>query len=172
MSFQNNFIISRVFEAPKDVVFRAWTDSTEIIQWWGPPGVTNTVSVMDVRSGGAYRIVMHYKGEEYPVKGIYREVRKPDCIVMTMDCAEHPSQWHDQVKPNRGRDENNPVGIMLATVTFEGQNNKTKLTIKINFRSAYVREAMLKMGMNEEWALSLERLANLLAKEKSREAVY
>jgi uncharacterized protein YndB with AHSA1/START domain len=164
MPAPNEFFITRVINAPKVFVFNAWTDPKQLILWWGPPAVTNTISVMDVKAGGAYRIVMHHEGTEYPIKGIFREIKKPELLVMTMDCSEHPAQWHDLVKPDRKKGEDNPVGEMLETVTFEDQNNQTKLTIRIRFASTGIRDAMLKMGMKEGWSLSLDRLADHLAK--------
>ncbi|MFD2273315.1 SRPBCC domain-containing protein [Undibacterium arcticum] len=88
----------------------------------------------------------------------------PERLVMTLDCSEHPDAWHDMVKPNRARDERNPAGEMLSTVTFEDVDGKTKLTIRTRFESATIRDAMLKMGMTEGWTESLERLAAHLAK--------
>jgi uncharacterized protein YndB with AHSA1/START domain len=164
MPISNDFLISRIFNAPKVFVFNAWTDPKQIILWWGPPAVTNTISVMDVKPGGAYRIIMHFEGVEYPIKGVFREVIKPERLVMTMDCSEHPAEWHDLVKPDRKKGENNPAGEMLETVIFEDENNQTKLTIRIRFESAETRDAMVKMGMNEGWSLSLDRLAEHLAK--------
>jgi len=133
-------------------------------QWWGPRTFTNPVCEMQVRPGGAYRIVMRSaEGVEYPLKGVYREIMEPERLVMTMDCSEHPAEWHDLVKPNRQQEEGNPAGDMLSTVTFEEIDGKTKLTIRIRFNSAAIRDAMLKMGMTEGWSQSLDRLAEELA---------
>ncbi len=70
------------------------------------------------------------------------------------------------VKPNRAKGENNPAGIMLATVTFEeireGKGIKTRLTVRMRLASAEIRKSMVKMGMNEGWGQSLDRLAELL----------
>lgn len=89
---------------------------------------------------------------------------KPLRLEMTMDCSEHPAEWHDQVKPNRAKGENNPAGEVLMSVTFEVVDRKTRLTIRTRFESAEMRNAMVKMGMNEGWSESLERLGSLLVK--------
>jgi uncharacterized protein YndB with AHSA1/START domain len=162
---EQDFIITREFDAPRELVFKMWTEPKHMAQWWGPRDVINPVCEMDVRPGGAYRIVMHdLNGIEYPIQGVYRQVVKPERLVMTMDCSEHSEEWHDMVKPNRQKWERNPAGEMLATVTFEELNGKTKVTIRVRLISATIRDAMVKMGMNEGWSQSLDRLGELLAK--------
>ena len=103
------------------------------------------------------------EGVEYPLTGFYREIVKPERLVMTMDCAGHPDEWHDQVNPNWRKEGPNPVGEMLTTATFEALGGKTKLTVRTRLKSAAIRDAMLKMGMTEGWSQSLDRLAEELA---------
>jgi uncharacterized protein YndB with AHSA1/START domain len=159
------FVISRQFDAPRELVFKMWTEPKHMSEWWGPRNFTNPVCEMDVRPGGAYRIVMRgTDGVEYPLQGIYREVVKPERLVMTMDCSEHPDEWHDLVKPNREKGDRNPAGEMLATVTFEELAGKTKVTIRMRLVSAAIRDALVRMGMSEGWSESLDRLAALLVK--------
>jgi uncharacterized protein YndB with AHSA1/START domain len=157
------FVITRVFDAPRELVFRAWTEPKVMAQWWGPRGMAARCE-MNVRPGGAYRIVMRGPdGEEYPAKGIYREVVRPERLVMTMDCSEHPDEWHDMIKPGRARDDRNPVGVMLTTVTFEERGKKTEVTVRMRFISAEIRDSMVKHGMHEGWSQSFDKLAELLA---------
>ena len=132
-------------------------------QWWGPHTFTNPVCDMDVRPGGAYRIVMRGPdGREYPFKGVFREVVEPERLVMTGDTSEHPADWHALLKQNlKGGDE--PPKEFLWSATFAKQGGKTKLTVRLRFESAAIRDAMVKMGMNEGWSQSLERLAEVLA---------
>ncbi|HXB03070.1 MAG TPA: SRPBCC domain-containing protein [Opitutaceae bacterium] len=159
------FVISRMFDAPRELVWKAWTEPKHMAQWWGPSSFTTPVCELDVRPGGAYRIVMRgADGVDYPITGVYREIVPPARLVMTMDCTEHPAAWHDMVKPDRKKGEKNPAGEMLQTVTFESFDGKTKLTIRICLETAAIRDAMVKMGMNEGWSLSLDRLAELVAK--------
>ncbi len=163
-----DFMITRIIDAPRALVFRAWTEPRHLARWWGPRGFTNPVCELDVRPGGAYRIVMRApppEAVEYPLKGVYREVVEPERLVMTMDCSEHPAAWHDLVKSNRQKGEDNPAGEMLTTVTFEeeGGGGKTRVTVRTRFESGAVRDAMLKMGMTEGWSQSLERLGSHLA---------
>ncbi len=159
-----DFVITRIFDAPRTLVFQAWTDPRHVTHWWGPKGFSNPVCQMDVRPGGAHRVVMRSpEGVDYPITGHFQEIVEPERIVMTMDCAEHPPEWHDAVKPNRQPGDNNPAGVMVQTVTFEDLNGKTKLTIRTRFKSREIQQAMLKLGMTEGWTGSLDRLAEVLA---------
>ena len=165
MTPEREFVIFRIFDAPREAVFKAWTDPKCLALWWGPKGFTNPICELDVRPGGVYRIVMRsIEGVDYPVKGVYREVIKPERLVMTIDCSEHPAEWHDLVKPDRARGEDNPAGEMLGTVIFEDIGGRTKLTVRTHFQSTAIRDAMLKLGMSEGWSQSFDRLADYLAR--------
>lgn len=158
-----DFVISRVIDAPRDLVFAAWTDARHMERWWGPRTVTNLSCEIDARAGGTYRIVMRGPdGLDYPVKGVYREVVRPSRLVFTMDCSEHPPEWHDLVKPGRGGGETNPAGEMLTTVTFEEVAGGTRIRVRVELPSAAIRGTMEKMGMKWGWSQSFERLEELL----------
>jgi uncharacterized protein YndB with AHSA1/START domain len=160
------FILTRLFDAPRELVFRAWTEPQHVARWWGPRGMTTPVRQMDVRPGGAYRIVMRSpEGVDYPMKGIYREVVRPERIVYTADLSEHPREWHDLVNPDRRKDE--PFKEILNTITFEQQGGKTKVTIRMDFESEARRDSYAKLGMSQGWSQSLEKLDELLVDENS-----
>jgi uncharacterized protein YndB with AHSA1/START domain len=162
---ERDFVITRVFDAPRETVFSAWTDPKHLAQWWGPRIFTTYIYEMNVRPGGAYRIAMRVSdGTEYSIKGLYREIVKPERLVMTMDVSEHPAAWHDMVKPNRRKDESNPAGEMLMTATFDEVGEKTRLTVRVRLISTEIRDAMLKMGMTEGWSESLDRLREVVAR--------
>jgi uncharacterized protein YndB with AHSA1/START domain len=159
-----DFVISRVFDAPRELVWKAWTDSKHMAQWWGPRNFMNPVCELDVRVGGAYRIVMRSpEGADYPVEGFYREVVEPERLVMTVDCSGHPDSWHDLVNPNRDKTKK-PTLDCVQTVTFETLDDKTRLTIRTRFESAAIRDAMVKNGMTEGWSQSLDRLAESVSR--------
>jgi catalase len=165
---EREFVITRVLDVPRALVFDAWTDPRHMARWWGPHVITIPVCEMDVRPGGAWRIVMRGPdGVEYRVKGVFVEVENPHHLVMTMDCSEHPEAWHDQIFPDRKKGERNPAGEMLMTVNFQERAGRTALTVRVRFDSAAIRDAMVKAGMNEGWSQTLERLAGLLAKTPS-----
>src|SRR6185295_20302708 len=76
---ERELVLTRVFDAPRELVFRAWTDPKHMEQWWGPKVFTNRVEKMDVRPGGAWRIIMCAPdGTEYPAQGEYREIVPPE----------------------------------------------------------------------------------------------
>jgi uncharacterized protein YndB with AHSA1/START domain len=153
------FVIERIFDAPRHLVFEAWTDPRHLARWWGPRICTCPVCEVDLRPGGAYRITMRMPdGVDYPVTGVFREIVKPERLVMTMDCTEHPAAWHDMVKANRAATDINPAEIFVMTATFDEMEGKTRLMVRIRFASDAIRDAMLKMGMNEGWSQSLDRL--------------
>lgn len=167
----DEYLISRVLDAPRQQVFDAWIDPDQLSQWWGPHGYTNPACEIDARVGGAYRIVMRdADGTDYPVKGVYREILAPLQLEMTLDCSEHPPAWHDKVHPHRAQGDENPAGIMLQTATFADFGGKTLLTIRIRFESVWIRDALLQMGMREGWTQSLERLAQHLTASAPRQA--
>ena len=157
------FVIERELGAPRERVFRAWTEPEQLAAWWGPRAFTTPVCRVDARPGGRFQIVMRSAdGMEYPIKGVYWEVLSPARIVMTIDCSEHPVEWHDMVNP--GRDRSKPARLeALLTATFvEVEPDRTRLTIRMSFDSAIIRDGMIKTGMNEGWSGSLDRLAELL----------
>jgi uncharacterized protein YndB with AHSA1/START domain len=154
-----DFVITRVFDAPRGLVFRAWTDPRHLARWWGPHGFTNPVCELDARPGGAWRIVMRGPdGQEHPAKGVYREVVEPERLVLTIDHSELSEEWHDLVNPARDKSKGKPALEALTTVTFEEHGGKTRLTIRLRFESPEVRGLLEKLGMAEGWSQSLERL--------------
>jgi len=159
-----DFVISREFDAPQELVWKAWTNSKHMTKWWGPRDFTNPVCDLDVRVGGAYHITMRSPdGIEYPMEGTFLEIREPERLVMSMDCSGHPDSWHDLVQPQRDKSKK-PVVDMVQTVTFDKIGARTKLTVRTRFASTAIRDAMLKVGMNEGWSQSLDRLGESLVK--------
>ncbi len=158
------FVITRVFDAPRELVFRMWTDPKHLANWWGPRIMKTPVCELDVRPGGKHRIVMRAPDNvDYPITGVFQEVTPPQRLVLTMDPSEHPAAWHDLVKPDRKKSETNPAGVILTTVTFEESDGKTTMTVRQKLQSPSIAQAMKKMGMREGWSESLDRLAEQLA---------
>ncbi|MGH6819472.1 MAG: SRPBCC domain-containing protein [Methylocella sp.] len=146
-------VITRIFDAPSELVFKMFTDPKHLARFWGPAGFTSTVREMDPRPGGTFRLEMRGPdGATYPCEGLYREVITPERIVYSggPDCG-HPCGGG---LPPRA----------LVTITFAGHDGKTTLTINTRFESIADRDAAVKMGFNTGWASSLDRLADLLEK--------
>lgn len=144
-------VMERVFDAPRELVFQAWTDPKHVAQWWGPKGFTNPVCELDVRPGGA--ILIHMRGPDgvvYPTKGVYREIVSPERLVFTNSAFE-------------GEEGNSQLEV-LTTVTFGEHNGKTKLTLRAVVVKSTPEVAAALAGMEEGWNQSLDRLAEDLAK--------
>lgn len=147
---ERGLVITRVFDAPRELVFKLWTDPKHLMRWWGPRGFTNPICELDVRPGGAWRIVMRAPdGAEYPCQGIYREIVAPERLVFTNDATDK---------------EGNAILEGLTTVTFAAQGGKTKLTLQTRAVAIVSYAAQFLDGMEAGWTQSLERLAGLIAK--------
>jgi uncharacterized protein YndB with AHSA1/START domain len=158
------FVISRVFDAPRDRVWKSWTEAERLKKWWGPKGFTVTHCKIDLRPGG----IMHYclrmpDGNEMWGKFVYREIVKPERLVFVNSFSDkdggitvHP------MSVNWPRE-------MLSTVTFEEQGGKTKLTVQwipLDTSTALERKTFeegresMKMG----WTGTMDQFVEYLAK--------
>jgi uncharacterized protein YndB with AHSA1/START domain len=138
-------ITTRVFDAPREVVFQAWTDPERLKCWWGPKGFTNPVCEVDARQGGAIRIHMRAPdGVVYPMTGVFREIVEPERLVFVSSALD-------------GNGE--PLFEVLNTVTFAEEGGKTRLTLHARVSKVKAEAARHLAGMEEGWALSLDRLA-------------
>ena len=140
-------VVSRLFDAPRTLVFDAFTDSKHVGNWWGPRGFSITTQSMDVRVGGVWRFVMHGPdGVDYPNKITYLEIMKPERLVYDHGDAGAP-------------------GYFRTTVTFAEEGLKTRLTMRLLFQSAEERETVVKKYNAIEGAnQTLERLGEQLEK--------
>jgi uncharacterized protein YndB with AHSA1/START domain len=145
-------VITRVFDAPRELVFEAWTDPKHIASWWGPRGFTTTVHSMDVAPGGVWRLTMHGPdGRDYKNKIVYLEVAKPERLVYK-NTPEHGSEPADHE----------------TTVTFEEQDAKTTVTLRMLFASAETRNHVVTTYKAVEGgSQTLSRLAEYLAAKRS-----
>jgi uncharacterized protein YndB with AHSA1/START domain len=157
-------VFTRIIQAPRALVFQAWTDPAHLSKWWGPHGMTNPVCEVDLRPGGAQRIVMRSAdGVEYPMRGVFHEIVEPERLVYSCIIEDHPAEWHAQLRQNYGSSDSQPTNELLFTVTFEEFHGHTRITILTRFPATADRAAFLKMGMSEGWGQSLEKLEALLA---------
>ena len=114
-SDERELMVTRVVDAPRQLVFKTWTQPEHIARWWGPQGFTTIHCEMDVRVGGAYRFGMRSpQGTERWKRGVYREIVEPERIVFTF-------AW-EQPDGRLGHE-------LLVTVTFEALGSKTRLTL-------------------------------------------
>jgi uncharacterized protein YndB with AHSA1/START domain len=153
---ERTIVITRVFDAPRALVWKAWTDASHLGQWWGPRGFTNPVCEMDARPGGALRIVMRAPdGAEHPMTGVFREVVEPERLVFTAVAEDE-----------RG----NALLEALTTVTFAEQGGKTKLTVQARAVGLAVAAARMLEGMQAGWTQSLDRLAAHVSRTRGQVA--
>jgi len=143
-------VFTRIFDAPRELVFQAWTDPAHLKHWWGPTGFTNPVCEFDARPGGAIRIHMRAPdGVIYPMSGTVQQVDEPNRLVFISSAL----------------DENgDPFFRQLNNVTFEDQDGKTKLTLHVTVSNITERGRPFIAGMEMGWNLSLDRLAKLIAR--------
>ena len=146
---EREIVTSRVFDAPRELVWSAMTDAKHVVNWWGPRGFTTTVETMDVRVGGVWKHTMHGPdGTDYPNKSIFREVVRPERIVYS----------------HAGGDGKGPGANFVAWWTFEEiAANRTKLTVRLVFPSKDARDFVeQKFGAAEGGKQTLARLAEYL----------
>jgi uncharacterized protein YndB with AHSA1/START domain len=138
--------MTRVFDAPRDLVFEAHSSCEHLKHWWGPRRYEIGSCEVDFRPGGAWRIVhLGPDGEEQAFRGEFREIVPPERIVWTFE-------W-----------EGMPGHISVETLTLEEQDGRTKLTATSVFDSVEDRDGMLQSGMEEGAAETWDRLAEYLA---------
>jgi len=141
----------RVFDAPRELVFEAWSDPRHLSQWWGPDGFTTTTSAFDMRPGGVWRFVMHGPdGRDYQNRITFDEIVRPERIVYR----------------HGGGDDVEPVQFR-TTVTFEDLGHgRTRLTMRGLFPSEAERERVIRdYGADKGLAQTMARLADYLASQ-------
>jgi uncharacterized protein YndB with AHSA1/START domain len=148
-------VLSRTFDAPRELVFEAFTQPEHLAQFWGPTWTRCPVCEVDLRVGGAFRVDMQGPdGTVYPCTGTYREIVPPERIVYSATTTD-----------------DNPCGGGLpphstVTISFADQGDKTRLTVRAELQSRDARDAAIAGGFNEGWMDSFDRLAETLASRR------
>ena len=160
----SEFVISRTFNAPRDIIFDMWTDPKHLVNWMGPTGSKSHYKTADIRPGGMSHYYMEIPGGKLWGKVNYKEIQKPSRLVYVQSFS----------------DENGGLGThpmapifppeMLTTVIFEASGNKTNLTLTWIAVNATDEEIAtfegMKPGMTQGWGGSFERLDEYLANQK------
>jgi uncharacterized protein YndB with AHSA1/START domain len=144
-SSERELVITRVFDAPRELVWKAWTDPEHLMRWWGPKYFTSPACKIDLRVGGRYLFCMRSpEGKDFWSTGVYREIVEPERIVWTDSFADEkgnpvpashyglPGDWPEE---------------MLVTVTFDEHQGKTKMTLRHAGHPAEMEE-MAEAGWN------------------------
>ena len=140
--------LTRVYDAPRETVFKAWTDPEQVARWWAPKMFTATVCEVDARVGGKLRIVMRAPdGSEYPMRGEFREMVVPERLSFTNIAVDN---------------EDRPIIDGFTTVLFAAEGDKTRLTVITRGKAVVPAAVQYLQGMEAGWSQMLEKLAELL----------
>jgi uncharacterized protein YndB with AHSA1/START domain len=142
--------VTRVFDAPRELVFKVYNDPDAMPHWLGPSRLTMIIESMEVRPGGTWRYVHRdLDGTEYGFRGVYHDVVAPERVVGTFEF------------------EGMPGHVSLDTATFEDEGGKTRLTMKSVFQSVEDRDGMVQSGMEGGIIESMDRLAAILSETQA-----
>ena len=140
-------VLTRIFDAPRELVFDAYTDARHLDEWWGPRGFVTTTHEIDVRVGGAWRFNMHAPdGTDYPNRIVYTEITRPERLAYLHDSDV----------------EDDPRGFQV-TVTFTDLGGRTELTSHMLLATAEQRAQVIGFGAVELGYQTLDRFAEHLA---------
>jgi uncharacterized protein YndB with AHSA1/START domain len=145
--------MTRLFDAPRDLVFEAMSKPEHITRWWGCLGEGYSVPVceVDLRVGGAWRFVNRHPQGEAAFHGVYRELNPPERVVFTEIFEDFPD------------------GESVVTAVLTDENGKTRLTVTVSYPSRDVRDMVLQTGMADGAAISYDRLEEVAQElERSR----
>ena len=144
-------VLTCLIDAPREKLFRAWTDPKLITQWFTPPPWITTHAELDVRTGGSNLVVMRGPdGTEVPCRGVYLDVVENERLVFT---DAYVAAWEPSQKP-----------FMTVILTFEEKGSQTLYTARVIHWSVADREVHEKMGFHEGWGTATDQLAALAQK--------
>jgi uncharacterized protein YndB with AHSA1/START domain len=150
MSADRELMLTRLIAAPREKVYRAWTEPALLKQWFAPKPYTTPVAELDVRPGGANFIVMRGPdGKDLPNRGVYLEVVPNQRLVFT---DAYVKAWEPSDKP-----------FMTVILTFDDEGGKTRYSACVRHWTVADREAHEKMGFHHGWGICADQLANLVA---------
>jgi uncharacterized protein YndB with AHSA1/START domain len=146
-SSEREMVATRLLDAPRETVWKVWTDPEHIAEWWGPRGFTTTIHEMDVRPGGTWRHTMHGPdGTDYPNSVVFIDVREPECIAYLHGDPGEPDHF-------------------FTTVEFADEGGKTGVTIRALFPSAAHRERVIReYGAAEGLEQNMDKLAEYVTR--------
>ncbi len=143
-------VLTRLIDAPREKLFRAWTEPALLMQWFAPRPWTTPRAELDVRPGGATLVVMRGPdGNEFPNRGVYLDVVANQRLVFT---DAYTVAWEPASKP-----------FMTVILTFEDEAGKTRYTARVRHWTVTDCEAHEKMGFHEGWGRTTDQLAALAA---------
>ena len=152
----DDIVITSLVNAPRPVVFEAWTNPKHVVKWWGPPGFSNVRCEIDLRPGGALRIdLLAPDGTPYPMTGFLQEILEPEKLIFSTSPVD--GLGHSLLD-------------VLNTVTFADRANRTRIAIEVQVLRSTEESVPYLAGMENGWMQSLERLNAYLAGLTSNES--
>ena len=147
---KQEMLITREFDAPRELVFKACTDPALLSQWWGPRYLTTEVDKMDVRSGGKWRFIQRdAEGHEYGFHGVYHEILAPERVIQTFEFEGLPETGH----------------VTLETMKLEAlPGGRTLMSLQSIYQSVADRDSVLQSGMEGGANDTYDRLEELIEK--------
>jgi uncharacterized protein YndB with AHSA1/START domain len=166
MSSSDELVISRTLDAPRDLVWKAWTEPERLAEWWGPKGCTIRVAKLDVRSGGMFHYAMQFKpGHDIWGRFVYREIERPERLVFVISFSDATGGITRAPFPQLG--DSWPLEV-LNTLTLTEQDRKTTLTLRGSPINATEEERKAFAGMlgsvQQGWGGTLDKLAEHLVR--------
>jgi len=150
-------VITRVFDAPRELVFKAWTDPEHLERWFAPRGCAVTFKQIDLRQGGSFHSCIRTPdGHDCWCRGVYREIVEPERIVYTMAVSDEQGNLIDPV--DAGMDPDWPRET-IVTVTFAEQEGRTRLTL----HQTVLESIAKRTGAYPSWIEMMDRLDEELA---------
>jgi uncharacterized protein YndB with AHSA1/START domain len=150
-----DLFITREFDSPRELLFRAHTESELYGQWVGPHGMLMSIEKMDARDGGSYEFTHEREGQKYKFHGVYHEVLAPERIIGTFEFDGLPEKGH----------------VILGTTKFEDLGDgRSRLVHQSVFQSVADRDGMIQSGMERGTAEGYEKLDQLLAQLDGKSA--
>ncbi|HEX6195012.1 MAG TPA: SRPBCC family protein [Jiangellaceae bacterium] len=141
---KQDVVITRVFDAPRDLVFQTMSDPDLIPKWWGPRSTTTEVDTMEPRTGGRWRFVHRSEGQEFGFHGVYHEVTPNERVVQTTEFELAPGH------------------VALETMTLEDVDGKTRYVARALYDTVESRDAAVRAGMEGGMRETLDRLGELV----------
>jgi uncharacterized protein YndB with AHSA1/START domain len=148
---EREFVMERVYDAPRELVFKAFTQPEYLARWWAPGGYTIPVCTIDLRPGGVWHYCMRStEGVDHWAKSVYREIVEPERLVYTSTFSDEDANFVEGIPEH------------LGTVTFTEFEGKTKLSIRIQLASAADLKTIIEVGMIAGLTETMNNLVDLL----------
>jgi uncharacterized protein YndB with AHSA1/START domain len=164
VSSTRDFVLIRIFDAPRDLVWKCWTDPDHLAAWWGPEGFTNEVD-MQLRPGGRQVITMiDREGKHYPIEATFLEIEEGDHFVGAMTTDHYDGDWKAQFAEWAGGNSDGNLKLVMRVDFEDLGDGRTLVTVTQTFPTTAERDANIKLGAEPGWRQSFVKLDALLSR--------